>query len=94
MDVLDHNRVLLAELLDKHLPAAHYTPPQASFLAWIDFRDLGWGDGGGGGVLLRSVQVAAVAEASADPAQSGQQFTDDERETVRRQIGRVRAAAD
>ncbi|CAM5283223.1 aminotransferase class I/II-fold pyridoxal phosphate-dependent enzyme (plasmid) [Streptomyces viridifaciens] len=44
LDVLDRNRALLAELLDKHLPAAHYTPPQASFLAWIDFRDLGWGD--------------------------------------------------
>ncbi|MEV0913289.1 aminotransferase class I/II-fold pyridoxal phosphate-dependent enzyme [Streptomyces sp. NPDC049967] len=44
LEVLDHNRTLLAELLDKHLPAARYTPPQASFLAWIDFRALGWGD--------------------------------------------------
>ncbi|MEI7034647.1 MalY/PatB family protein [Streptomyces pratensis] len=44
LDVLDHNRTLLAELLDKNLPAARYTPPQASFLAWIDFRALGWGD--------------------------------------------------
>ncbi|MFE7466799.1 hypothetical protein ACFU6R_22225 [Streptomyces sp. NPDC057499] len=44
LEVLDRNRVLLAELLDKHLPAARYTPPQASFLAWIDFRALGWGD--------------------------------------------------
>ncbi|MFD0268602.1 MalY/PatB family protein [Streptomyces sp. NPDC127106] len=44
LDVLDHNRILLAELLRKNLPAARYTPPQASFLAWIDFRALGWGD--------------------------------------------------
>ncbi|WP_267881469.1 DUF6192 family protein [Streptomyces sp. NRRL S-1448] len=28
------------------------------------------------------------------PQMRGQEFTDDERETVRRQIGRVRAAAD
>ena len=27
-----------------HLPGVGYAPPQASFLAWLDCRDLGLGD--------------------------------------------------
>lgn len=41
---IDENRFLLAELLKKHLPAARYTPPEATYLAWIDCRELGLGD--------------------------------------------------
>lgn len=41
---LDHNRHLLAELLDEHLPGARYVPPDATYLAWVDCRDLGLGD--------------------------------------------------
>ena len=41
---IDANRHLLAELLEQHLPAARYTPPEATYLAWIDCRDLGLGD--------------------------------------------------
>ena len=41
---LDENRKLLAGLVAEHLPGAGYTPPQASFLAWLDCRDLGLGD--------------------------------------------------
>jgi cystathionine beta-lyase len=41
---LDLNRVLLAELLDEHVPAARYRIPDAGFLAWVDLSDLGWGD--------------------------------------------------
>ncbi|MFJ4655324.1 MalY/PatB family protein [Nocardia sp. NPDC088792] len=44
LDILDRNRVLLAELLEKHLPVAQCIPAQASFLAWIDLRELGWGE--------------------------------------------------
>jgi cystathionine beta-lyase len=44
LEVLDHNRNLLGELLAEQLPGARYRQPQASFLAWIDFRALGWGD--------------------------------------------------
>ena len=32
---------LLASLL---LPGMSYVPPDASYLAWLDFRELGWGD--------------------------------------------------
>lgn len=41
---LDDNRRLLAALLDEHLPAVRYQPGQATYLAWLDCRDLGLGD--------------------------------------------------
>lgn len=41
---LDHNRNLLAELLSAHLPQIRYRPPQATYLAWLDCRELGLGD--------------------------------------------------
>ncbi|WP_062070693.1 MalY/PatB family protein [Demequina sediminicola] len=36
MQGLDANRKLLASLIDEHLPEAHYTMPQATYLTWID----------------------------------------------------------
>jgi cystathionine beta-lyase len=42
--IIDGNRRLLADLLAEHLPAARYVPPDASYLAWIDFRPYGLGD--------------------------------------------------
>ena len=41
--ILDHNRRYVADLVAEHLPDARYVPPEASYLAWIDFRayDLG-----------------------------------------------------
>ncbi len=41
---IDENRYLLANLLKQHLPATAYTPPEATYLAWIDCRGLGLGD--------------------------------------------------
>lgn len=37
---IDANTRLLTGLLAEHLPAARYRPPQATYLAWIDCRDL------------------------------------------------------
>ena len=37
---LDHNRHLLSELLSEHLPQVRYRPPEATYLAWLDCRDL------------------------------------------------------
>ncbi|QFG69901.1 MalY/PatB family protein [Ornithinimicrobium pratense] len=34
----------LVDLLAEHLPAVRYTPGHASYLAWLDCRDLGLGD--------------------------------------------------
>ena len=41
---LDGNRRLLAELLAEHLPEVRYTPPEGTYLAWLDCRALGLGD--------------------------------------------------
>lgn len=41
---LDGNRALLRELLARHLPEVGWTPHEASYLAWLDFRKLSLGD--------------------------------------------------
>jgi cystathionine beta-lyase len=38
---LDRNRHLLAELLDSFLPDVRYTPPEGTYLAWLDCGALG-----------------------------------------------------
>jgi cystathionine beta-lyase len=37
---LDANRRLLAELVATHLPGVRYRVPDATYLAWLDFREL------------------------------------------------------
>lgn len=44
LTALDSNRRLLTTLLAEHLPAVKYRMPQSTYLAWLDFRALGWGD--------------------------------------------------
>lgn len=34
---------MLASLLRRRLPLVHYRRPSATYLAWLDFRDLGLG---------------------------------------------------
>lgn len=41
---LDANRRALADALAERLPAVGYRMPEATYLAWLDFRDLGWHD--------------------------------------------------
>ncbi|MEO6604427.1 MAG: aminotransferase class I/II-fold pyridoxal phosphate-dependent enzyme [Aeromicrobium sp.] len=41
---LADNRVLLEELLARHLPAVPWEPPAAMYLTWLDCRQLGLGD--------------------------------------------------
>ncbi|TPW74808.1 MalY/PatB family protein [Schumannella soli] len=41
VDYLDGNRRLLAELLAEHLPEVGYRVPDATYIAWLDLRDLG-----------------------------------------------------
>lgn len=35
---------LLSDFLEKELPAIHLTPPEATYLAWLDFRETGLSD--------------------------------------------------
>ncbi|MEZ5073827.1 MAG: aminotransferase class I/II-fold pyridoxal phosphate-dependent enzyme [Solirubrobacterales bacterium] len=53
LDVLDHNRRLLAELLAELLPEARYTPPAAGYLAWIDLSAYGLGSDPAAPILER-----------------------------------------
>ena len=41
---LDHNRMVLAELLARRLPEVGYLPPASTYLAWLDCTRLGLGD--------------------------------------------------
>ncbi|MQA35867.1 MalY/PatB family protein [Modestobacter roseus] len=38
---LDGSRRMLADLLAEHLPRVRYTPPEGTYLAWLDCRELG-----------------------------------------------------
>jgi cystathionine beta-lyase len=51
--ILDRNRRLLADLLAVELPAVRYTPPHASYLAWLDCRGLELGDDPAAAFLAR-----------------------------------------
>ena len=41
---IDANRRAFTDLLRERLPAARYIPPESTYLAWIDCRELGLGD--------------------------------------------------
>lgn len=44
LTAIESNRALLTSLLAQYLPEVRYREPHASYLAWLDFRGLGWGD--------------------------------------------------
>lgn len=44
MEVLNENRQALSDLLATHLPGALYSPPRATYLAWVDCSMIGPGD--------------------------------------------------
>lgn len=54
---IERNVDLLDTLLTEHLPGAKLRRPDASFLAWVDLRALGWGDDPAGHAL-REAKVA------------------------------------
>lgn len=37
---LDANRLLLAELVEEHLPGVRYIPPQGTYIGWLDCTEL------------------------------------------------------
>ena len=55
---LDSNRSLLSERLAAELPKVCWTPPQASFIAWLDCRDLGLGDDPAAAFLRHGVALS------------------------------------
>ena len=47
LDYLDGSREILGNLLAEHLPGVRYQPPEGTYLAWLDCRELGLGDNPG-----------------------------------------------
>lgn len=41
VEYLDGTRRYLGELLAEHIPDMHYTPPEGTYIGWLDARDLG-----------------------------------------------------
>lgn len=58
---LDAKRHLLGELLATELPEVPYTPPEATFLAWLDCRGLGLPDGAGADPGLVTLMTGPAA---------------------------------
>jgi cystathionine beta-lyase len=56
-DQLDANRRLLGELLRERLPGIRYRMPDATYLAWLDCRDLGLGDDPAAAFRERGVDI-------------------------------------
>lgn len=44
VDYTDRNRQFLGELVREHLPGVRYIPPEGTYIAWLDARELGLGD--------------------------------------------------
>ncbi len=55
---LDGQRHLLADLLHEHLPEVVYTPPAATYLAWLDCRALCLGDDPSAEFARRGVRLS------------------------------------
>ncbi len=58
LDVLDENRQTLTSLLAQHLPGVAYTPPDATYLAWVDCRALDLGDDPAETFAARGVELS------------------------------------
>ena len=67
---LDGNRRLLADLLATHLPAVGYTPPEGTYLAWLDCRALGLPEAIGD-FFLEQADVALVDGTRCGPPGTG-----------------------
>ena len=67
---LDANRQFLRDQLAARLPGVGYQVPEATFLAWLDFRGLGLGDDPAA-VLLERGRVAVNPGQSFGPGGEG-----------------------
>ncbi|UFU02201.1 aminotransferase class I/II-fold pyridoxal phosphate-dependent enzyme [Ruania suaedae] len=68
LEYLDGNRRRLAELVAEHLPGVRYTPPEGTYLAWLDFR----GVEVGGAASATAFLASRAGVATTDGAQCGQ----------------------
>ncbi|GAA4512904.1 MalY/PatB family protein [Brevibacterium yomogidense] len=59
---LEDNRTLLGRLLEEHLPQVSWTPPQATYLAWLDASALGLSAAASADALAVVSDLAGPAE--------------------------------
>ena len=59
---LAETRRVLPELLAEHAPGVRVAPAQATFLAWLDFRETGLGDDPAAAVLRARPALAASGD--------------------------------
>lgn len=55
---LKGNAEYLGEFIAQRMPVVRYTPPEATYLAWLDFRGLGLSDDALWHMMLHSAKVA------------------------------------
>lgn len=67
---LDGSRMLLAEIIGEHLPQVRYTPPQGTYLAWLDVSRLVL-EPGPAQFFLKEAQVALINGSSCGSGGSG-----------------------
>ncbi|MDP9028259.1 MAG: aminotransferase class I/II-fold pyridoxal phosphate-dependent enzyme [Actinomycetota bacterium] len=67
---IEESGALLGELLAAKLPGVGYRPPRAGYLAWLDFRGLGWGDDPSARILT-DAKVALVTGLAFGPSGAG-----------------------
>jgi cystathionine beta-lyase len=67
---IEQSGALLGRLLGEQLPDVGYRPPRAGFLAWLDFRVLGWGDDPAARILEQA-KVALVPGPHFGPGGAG-----------------------
>jgi cystathionine beta-lyase len=95
VDYLDGSRRLLARLLEEQLPSVGYEPPEGTYLAWLDCRDLGI-DGSPAEFFQAKAQVLVIDGAACGQAGAGHvrlNFATPRpilTEIVRRMVGAVR----
>ncbi|MGH8164159.1 MAG: aminotransferase class I/II-fold pyridoxal phosphate-dependent enzyme, partial [Rhodanobacteraceae bacterium] len=94
-ETLDENRNYLSELLGAELPLVRYVQPEASFLAWLDCRELGLGDDPGRTFLSKGrVALSRGFEFGAEGAGYVRLNMGTSREMLCEIVARMRAAID
>jgi cysteine-S-conjugate beta-lyase len=68
---LEGSKALLADLLAAELPEVGFRQPDASFLAWLDFHRLGWGDD----PSIRALDARVALNPGPDFGSEGRGFT-------------------
>ena len=68
---LEESKRLLGELLASELPGVGFRAPDATYLAWLDFRKLGWGDD----PSIRALDARVALNPGPDFGSQGRGFT-------------------